>query len=478
MGRHKRKQFIDKKNAVTFHLVHRSQRDPLQADEESSRYVLQEALNPNEKKPSHEERKEEQQKYGIFFEDDYDYTQHLREVKTENVLFAVPEQYHKQRSQADIQLKGDDVSQPKLQLPSDVFASSREEDIGLLNKAAPISGPRFDLDPDVVAAMDDDFDLDDPDNILDDDFVLKAQDMAPIGEEEDRYEMSDGYDYSDDDGNYENVSSGGEFDREDFDDEKEETKSRFTNYSLSSSVIRRNEGLTLLDDRFEKIYEEYDDMEMGALDHDDIEGFVPDNSEILSQVLSEFEESQKKLVLEKEPTESKDETNKDEDEESDIDEESEDDDKLVKMKFEERQKDTWDCESILSTYSNLYNHPKIIEDPPKEKKPTERTGTGTIKLSQKTGMPLGVLPVVGPTRKQLERQEIEEYRVPLMVQPRKKGQKETAEEKKERKQAIKSERRVRRMEKKANKEAFKEEEKVQRKVMMNLQTNLQGVKIT
>ena len=33
----------------------------------------------------------------------------------------------------------------------------------------------------------------------------------------------------------------------------EETKSRFTNYSMSSSVMRRNEGLTLLDDRFEKV---------------------------------------------------------------------------------------------------------------------------------------------------------------------------------------------------------------------------------
>lgn len=34
---------------------------------------------------------------------------------------------------------------------------------------------------------------------------------------------------------------------------KEETKSRFTQYSLTSSVIRRNEQLTLLDDRFEKV---------------------------------------------------------------------------------------------------------------------------------------------------------------------------------------------------------------------------------
>lgn len=35
--------------------------------------------------------------------------------------------------------------------------------------------------------------------------------------------------------------------------ENEETKSRFTQYSMTSSVIRRTEGLTLLDDRFEKV---------------------------------------------------------------------------------------------------------------------------------------------------------------------------------------------------------------------------------
>lgn len=33
----------------------------------------------------------------------------------------------------------------------------------------------------------------------------------------------------------------------------EETRSRFTEYSLTSSVMRRNEQLTLLDDRFEKV---------------------------------------------------------------------------------------------------------------------------------------------------------------------------------------------------------------------------------
>lgn len=37
----------------------------------------------------------------------------------------------------------------------------------------------------------------------------------------------------------------------DFDDV--EKKSRFTEYSMTSSVIRRNDQLTLLDDRFEKV---------------------------------------------------------------------------------------------------------------------------------------------------------------------------------------------------------------------------------
>ena len=49
----------------------------------------------------------------------------------------------------------------------------------------------------------------------------------------------------------EEVSDVGSLDNKSFSDL--ETKTRFTNYSMSSSVIKRNEGLTLLDDRFEKV---------------------------------------------------------------------------------------------------------------------------------------------------------------------------------------------------------------------------------
>lgn len=36
--------------------------------------------------------------------------------------------------------------------------------------------------------------------------------------------------------------------------DREETKSRFTEFSMSSSVLPRNDQLTLLDDRFEQVF--------------------------------------------------------------------------------------------------------------------------------------------------------------------------------------------------------------------------------
>lgn len=61
--------------------------------------------------------------------------------------------------------------QVKVLLPSSVFESDFEESVGYLNKAAPIYGPRLDIDPEIVAALDDDFDFNNPDNILEDNFI-------------------------------------------------------------------------------------------------------------------------------------------------------------------------------------------------------------------------------------------------------------------------------------------------------------------
>jgi protein LTV1 len=133
-----------------------------------------------------------------------------------------------------------------------------------------------------------------------------------------------------------------------------------------------------------------------------------------------------------------------------------------KSYFSEKMRNPWDCESILSTYSNLDNNPSTIaasgrRRTRKSKKdrfisstlPEEEEAVQPILLSEKTGLPLGVL----PTRE-------EEYGDDTFVsvnrgESRKKD--ESLEEKKLRKQNIKKERQVARMQKKMMKEAFSEE---------------------
>lgn len=130
-----------------------------------------------EKKKDDSKRKEEQRKYGIYFDDDYDYLQHLKDV---NTLTAEWERVDSTTSKIN-----ESYNAPKINLPSSVFASNVEEKVGLLNKAAPISGLQLDLDPDIVAAMDDDFDYDNPENQLEDNFMeLANTNNSDILEEE------------------------------------------------------------------------------------------------------------------------------------------------------------------------------------------------------------------------------------------------------------------------------------------------------
>ncbi|CAG2060989.1 unnamed protein product, partial [Timema podura] len=278
-----------------------------------------------------EKRKEEERKFGVFFDDDYNYLNHLFDIRKSAVEWESVEKF--QIKKADI-TKHEGV---KLQLPSSVFASTIEEDVGLLNLAAPRSGPQLDLDPDVVAALDDDFDFDNPDNQLEDDFMQ----LANTGDNYDD-EISD----SDEDRECLDVSSNADSNEEEDDDDvasltgpqftfaDEETKSRFTNYSLSSSMFAG-----------------YDDAEIGALDCEEIEGYIPIDSD---QVLKCAEEFERERATHKPDT---DVTLKRLEQLLS----SEDEEEMVKLEL--KQEDRFDCESILSTYSNLYNHPKLIEEP-------------------------------------------------------------------------------------------------------------------
>ncbi|ESP00566.1 hypothetical protein LOTGIDRAFT_157842 [Lottia gigantea] len=474
----KKKKFIDKKNSVTFSLVHRSQRDPLIANDDVGTRVL---LPINER----EARKEEERKFGVFYEDEYNYLQHLRDANEISELEPIEririsksdkpkpstskksekkdgdrEEDGEEEEEEDETETEEKKTKSNITLPSSVFGSEVQAKTGMLNKAAPRKGPLIEWDPDIVAGLDDDFDFDDEDNLLDDDFITKAN--APVeGEEnmegEENKEDDSGSDFETDEDDM--FSENDDFDGEENLD-KEETKSRFTNYSMTSSVIRRNEGLTLLDDRFEKFYEQYYEEEIGALDTEDIDGSISTKSALMKEILKDFQKDRKEknkklreIVDEKEILINED----------DVDSEKEDD--MMDLTIEE-PKEKWDCESILSTYSNLYNHPKMISEPKKD---------GKIKLTSRLGIPQGSLGLPGLTRKQIEKEMRESRKADTASTYRPKG--ETTEEKKARKQAVKDERKVRRAEKKINKQAFNSEKLRQEKEIVNLQKNVQGIKM-
>ncbi|XP_068451710.1 protein LTV1 homolog [Clinocottus analis] len=481
MPHRKKKSFIEKKTAVTFHLVHRSQRDPLAADEKAPQHVLLAAS-----KGDTEKRREEQREFGVFFDDDYNYLQHLKEGSGANELVAsapahaVGRPVHPRDEEEDDEEEKEEeggnavpVQPTVINLPSSLFASEFEEEVGLLNKAAPISGPRLDMDPDIVAALDEDFDFDDPDNLLDDDFIVKANAASGAagtrGDSDDDDDDGDEWEDTDEEedfGSDGGLSGDGDGGAREFMFTDEETRSRFTEYSMTSSVMRRNEQLTLLDDRFEKFYEQFDEDEIGALDNAELEGFIQPDSARLEEVIKDYFVQKEKEYLRPDDLGPKElPVVKEEDEDDEEEEEEEEEMERIVIKPPEEK---WDCETIVSTYSNIYNRPKVIPEPLKLK---------PVRVSQKTGIPLDVLPPKGLTAKQAERMTmINDSDLPrVSTQPRDKE--ESKEQRKERKQAVKEERKERRVEKKANKMAFKDEKVRQEKQMVNLRTNVQGMKL-
>lgn len=112
---------------MTFQLVHRSQQDPLVADEDAPQRVLVPVGTRESKK---EERINEQHKYGIYYDDDCNYLENLKNVEDNRMQW--PENVESQLQER--------IEKAKLKLPHTVFASEQEEEVGMLGKAAPVSG--------------------------------------------------------------------------------------------------------------------------------------------------------------------------------------------------------------------------------------------------------------------------------------------------------------------------------------------------
>ncbi|KAF1796297.1 Low temperature viability protein-domain-containing protein [Mucor lusitanicus] len=497
-----KKPFIDKKSAKHFHVVHRSQKDPLINDSEAPDRVLQEVLPINQMKHKSQEEiervKAKPQKltqdeidqrigqaaqYGIFFDDgEYDYTQHLKPIGgTDSVFLEAPAKKEKPKTLNDSMFKDDDVHRdqknPNLfQLPSNVLPSNIEMSVGVMNQTTGLDGGlQPDMDPrlrEVLEALSDEEYVE---NDLDDDFfeALNA-DGEPYdpAEDEEYYDSEEEYEDYQVDGeegeeinedNYDwqaafnkfklsqNRRAGSDDGSDDFD-----RQTKQTGFSVSSSAMHRNTQLRLLDDRFEKIEEEYaDDDDESEYDSnaEDLEERA-DFDAILDEFLEKYEIVGKKMQpkLEGETSAAKlDSMRQGLIKPSVAEEEKKEMERTTRQKLTQsalepklerpvqRQRETWDVQSVISTYSNLENHPSLIND----KGPSKR-----IRIDPKTGMPV-LVEVERKQKKQQQQQqaesdaeeddeeEDEEDEEPLENKGAPRSKAETKEEKRARKQAIK-----------------------------------------
>ncbi|KAF0290286.1 Protein LTV1 [Amphibalanus amphitrite] len=351
-----RKRFIDKDKSVTFQLVHRSQRDPLVADPSAPQRVLLEVEDP--KADAKLSQREQQMKYGIYFDDDYNYLQHIKPSRKQDVVWlesASAAKRKKKRHAASLpQEEGADADAdaavaaaapgPSLQLPSSVFASHVEEDVGLLNRAAPDYGPPAEIESELAEVMDDDF-TPGPEDELEDNFFELAGGLASDNESEEEIE----FEVSDD----EQLDSDDDFDEEAMLRlmKKPQARSQFTEYSTTSQGVLSTVAMEALNERFENFMGQYEDLEVGGLETEEIAGALDPNSDRLLALADEFQKAKEKPTIEK-----------------DVDlreyEEDEEKDDMVSITvYENAKEDRMDCESILSTYSNTRNRPKLIDAP-------------------------------------------------------------------------------------------------------------------
>eukprot|EP00299_Pterocystis_sp_00344_P017164 c8609_g1_i1.p1 GENE.c8609_g1_i1~~c8609_g1_i1.p1 ORF type:complete len:552 (-),score=143.32 c8609_g1_i1:52-1707(-) len=265
----------------------------------------------------------------------------------------------------------------------------------------------------------------------------------------------------------------------------------------------------LIDERFDEVLKEYDDDQIGELDDENVEnihgldvshfsdvidGFLrtgpykifknPDVGVGMADIpIGKFSGSAK----DESPFEILDAMRKQAKEEglaelieSAPEESVQDLDATLDALLQKPLRTEWDCETILSTYSNTENHPKYVSEPSNIK----------IKLDKRTGLPVTFKKPVPPNKETQDSQPPadspatdakqaeegnnsdsdgsgEEDETVTVVNSR--SRTETAEEKRARKRAVKELKRTRRQQKKETANQFKDEQ--QRQVQNVLSNN-------
>eukprot|EP00510_Aplanochytrium_minuta_P005102 CAMPEP_0184018580 /NCGR_PEP_ID=MMETSP0954-20121128/8228_1 /TAXON_ID=627963 /ORGANISM="Aplanochytrium sp, Strain PBS07" /LENGTH=519 /DNA_ID=CAMNT_0026300057 /DNA_START=14 /DNA_END=1573 /DNA_ORIENTATION=- len=495
----KKKKFIDKKTAHHFYVMHRSQQDPLYYKSESeggSKLILHPANertaialnaigalddggeNPDDAKhalagqmehfqqavPRKQANKVLVDEMG-FPLDGYDYSQHLATVDGTGTIISKSGKIIQPGAEA--QTKGKQVTfledvnekqgaksnQKGLSIPSEVLASGAENEYDREKQLDSITLREDTMDEDIAFFLDERNDIDteeNPDMLMDDDFMdqlIAAEKAAPE-------EGDGGFDL---DAHVAALLAQAEEEEED----EDYGAVHFQPTSSSENRPRRD-----IDDHFDAVFDaQYGEEEIGDLEEytmeNTIEGEMEPDSELVTEVLDDHinkVESEKAKKYEMSFKTTVDAVNRltmqDED-----DTLLDDPDAIAKhFGYENKPKPKFDCETIVSTYSTLDNHPSRI------------TGASTLSKKQQAKLEKQKLRA---ERRREEMQAMEnldeepegsagEPFEPVVIDTSiGRPKQESKEEKKMRKKMLKEQRRIRRMEKKATTTVFKEERNAQ-----------------
>ncbi|KAH9735077.1 protein ltv1 [Citrus sinensis] len=441
----KKKKFIDKKKAATFQLLARDSSDPifdetipgndrvfvridnnpcsvntLDDNYDDSNSIFADAPDDNDDEagtstptgtaPLPERIRKEILDLG-FPDDGYNYLTHLREIKNNSGGSAFYENPKSKLYELPHDIKAYDASRVKILEVKNENEANEKSIYSVASKTVNVKVQRA-VDPEVAALLDDSY-------------------LSPLGIDE-KLNLSEEYKVVD-----------------------EVVDAAADGYlTLSNGHIAVQEG--------NRVLEELECQEYGTDSEDGYDGDIAKEDECLADKL--------KLVLNDHV---KDELEIDDDykvpapdvirrcvEYAEKYENEREDDEVVIVQESSDESEKWDCETIVSTYSNLDNHPtKIIAPGLARKKKLAETFSGalnapnhSISLGGKEKLPVDYLPLSGKAA----REKVKSSGAPKTEQQtRKQHGQESKEEKRERKAAVKEGRREAQRAKKEMKELYR-----------------------
>ncbi|KAM1021390.1 hypothetical protein ACFX2J_042294 [Malus domestica] len=408
-----------------------------------------------------------------FPDDGYNYLLHMREIRNTGGGSAFYQNSKAKLGELPRDEKAYDASRLRI---SETEAPNEKVIYSVASKTVNVRVQKV-VDPEVSKLLDDSdvsrFGSDVED--LEEDFVIQANQPEEAEEEEEEEEEEE-------DGVIDNTASFVEQpENKNVSNEANEAQTYSVAEAKDHSVVEKPRVHRLLDEQFELLV----GQEYGSYDNDDDDdyGYIPEEDESLAEklkhatlnehVMDDLEldgnyKAPADLLRDNETVKTKELVDSANDlirrcaEYAEKYEKEDQDGDVVIVEESSDESEVWDCETIVTTYSNLDNHPRKIEAPgATRRKKLSETVSGAlgstdrvITLQGKQKLPVDFL----PHGKKATSEKMKDTSA-LKNQPLKRKQhgQESKEEKKERKAAVKEERREARRTKKEIKELYKGE---------------------